>query len=147
MAKGRPRKPLAELRLMGGFRPARHAERLGEPQFDGQPVKPRGLDKEASKLWDAIVPQLVARQVVREIDSAILTMTCQIWGLYRQSVEAAVANPTDKEIRGAVTAYASQFDRLAAHCGLNPIDRAKLSVPPEKTDGGIEGFARKRDRA
>lgn len=142
--KGRPRKPLAELQLMGGFRPARHAGRVCEPQFDGKPVKPRGLSKEASKLWDAVVPSLVDRRVVTDVDTAILTSMCQLWGLYLAAVTAATADPTSKEARGAVTGYWSAFDKAASHCGLNPVDRARLSVPLKNDEDGIESFSRKR---
>ena len=142
--KGRPRKPITELQLMGGFRPARHAKRINEPQFDGKPIKPRGMDKESSRLWDAVVPQLLARRVVTEIDSAILTSMCQLWSLYLSAVKAATSDPTSKEARGAVTGYWSAFDRAASHCGLNPVDRARLSAPPADDQDSIESFSRKR---
>lgn len=133
---------------MGSFRPARHAKRLNEPQFDGEPVKPRGMDADAGKLWDRIVPQLVKRGVVKQIDTALLVMTCEVWALYRAAMKAAIADPVSKDARCAVLGYASQFDKLASHCGLNPMDRAKLSVPPKSEDeDDIEGFARDRKRA
>ena len=142
--KGRPRKPLAELQLMGGFRPERHAGRICEPQFDGEPVKPDGLSDDASQLWDSVVPHLVARRVVTAIDTSILTTVCQLWGLYLAAVKVATADPVSKDARGAVTAYWSAFDKAAARCGLNPVDRARLSVPPQQDSDSIEAFSRKR---
>lgn len=141
---GRPRKTLAELQMLGVFRGDRHADRLNEPTFAGKPRKPRGLDDVASRLWDAVVPQLVDRRVVTQIDAAILTSMCQLWSLYQRAVVAAADDPTSKDVRGAVTSYWNAFDKAAAHCGLNPLDRAKLSVPPEQDGDDIEAFSRKR---
>ncbi|MDZ4686783.1 MAG: P27 family phage terminase small subunit [Planctomycetaceae bacterium] len=142
--KGRPRKSLAELRLMGGFRPARHADRIDEPQFDGEPVKPRGMDREAGRLWDAIVPELVARRVVRAIDTTVLVSVCELWSLYRKAIKAAASDPTSKDVRTAVIGYWRAFDAAAAHVGLSPTARTRLSVPPADDTEGIEGFSRKR---
>jgi len=145
--KGRPRKTLEELRQMGAFRPARHADRIDEPQFDGVPVKPRGLDPIASKHWDAVVPDLVARAVVKGIDAPALTSMCILWSLFQKSAKKAEADPTDKLVRSAITGYHAAWVRVAASVGLTPADRARLSIrPPEKRDG-ILSFAAERNSA
>jgi P27 family predicted phage terminase small subunit len=132
------------LKLVGGIRPARHADRLNEPQASGVPEKPRGMDKQASALWDKVVPQLVSSGIVKNLDTAELTAMCQLWSLFCKAEKAAQQYPTDKEVRSAVVAYFTAFDKAASRLGMNPAERARLSVPPEPKNDGIEAFARKR---
>src|SRR5437899_2879596 len=119
------RKSADELKLSGQFRADRHADRLHVPKMPGTPAKPRGLDKEAGKLWDSIVPQLVAKGYVAEIDQYLLQSMCELWGLYRVAVKVALADPTDKLARTACLAYFSAFDKAASQCGLIPSERSK----------------------
>jgi len=142
--RGRPRKTLDELRQLAVFRPGRHADRIDEPKFDGEPHKPEGLDPVASNFWDVVVPQLISRRVVTSIDSAALVALCRLWSLFDASATAAQANPTDKAARFATTAYYAAWERAASKLGLNPIDRARLSVPPDDKPTGIEAFAKRK---
>lgn len=144
MAKGRPRKTLEQLKTLGVFRPDRHAGRVLEPTAAGQPVKPRGLARDVSAVWDRIVPQLVAMRTVKEIDTDAVVAACETWVLYRRALRQAMRDPCDPSIRTAVVAYLAAWDRAAAKLGMSPIDRAKLSVPPEVKADGIDAFARKR---
>lgn len=144
MARGRPRIPLERLKLVGSFRANEHAGRLNEPQMAGVPVKPRGMSKEVSAVWDRYIPQLLAMRTVKEIDTDAVVAACEMWVLYQKAHRSAMRYPTDKEVRGAVVAYYASWEKAAAKLGLNPIDRAKMSAPPEPKPEGIQAFVRKR---
>jgi len=144
MPRGRPRIPLEKLRLVGSFRTNEHGDRLNEPQASGEPVKPHGMSREASAEWNRLVPLLLAMRTVKEIDTQAVVAACEMWALYRKAFRQAMKYPTDKDVRGAVVAYLASWDKAASKLGMNPVDRAKLSVPPEAKKDGIEAFARKR---
>lgn len=143
---GRPRKPLQSLVLTGQFRADRHAARATEPQLDGVPVKPLDLDSLASALWDDVVPQLVEAKVLKAADQHAAATCCRLWSLLCRSIEAAADNPVDKELRSAVVAYHSAWDKAAGRIGLLPTERAKLSEG-KPVFVGVSQFARNREAA
>lgn len=129
MKAGRKSTPTADLKIHGTYRRDRHEDRADVTPPSGQPVRPETLDTIEGGLWDQVVPELVRKQMVGESDTAELVCMCELWGLYRNVVAKAKAAPTDKEIRCAVTAYFTAFDRLAAKFGLTSADRAGLKLP------------------
>ena len=94
--------------------------------------------------WDRLVPLLLAMRTVKEIDTQAVIAACEMWALYRKAYKKAEKYPVDKDVRSAVVAYLAAWDKAASKLGMNPVDRAKLSVPPEPKKDGIEAFARKR---
>jgi phage terminase small subunit len=144
MSRGRPRKPIQQLLDLGIFRGDRHAARLNEPKAAGVPIKPKGMDRIASAFWNRLLPRLLASKIVKEIDTEAVVSACELWALYCKAKRRAMKFPCDKDIRSAVVAYWNAFDKAAARLGMNPVDRAKISVTPEPAPGGIDGFARKR---
>lgn len=131
--KGRPPKTTDRLKLHGGYRADRHGER-NEPVATGEPIKPEFGDewKEASAHWDDVVPGLIANGTAKAQDAPSLRVMCELWQFLRRSMSAAVAEPTDKELRCAVTSYKQAWETLAAKCGLTPSDRARLNIGKEK---------------
>jgi len=129
---------------MATFRPGEHGDRLLAPKMEGAPEKPAGMDRDAARLWDLIVPQLVESKIVKRIDSTALRAMCEMWVLYRKAFTLAKVDPCDKDVRGAVVAYWSAFDKAAAHLCIPPSERAKLCIPPEAPKDGISAFTRKR---
>jgi phage terminase small subunit len=136
----RQRKPLSELKLTGAYRADRHGGRTDAPKMEGLPVKPAGLDRDASALWDQTVPQLIEKGIVFQIDTAALTAMCELWSLYRKSLRSAKKKPLDKIIRSAVLGYWQAFNVAAGRCGLTPGERAKLP----STDGRQGNSAKSR---
>ena len=141
---GRPRKPLQTLVMNGQFRADRHAARATEPQLDGVPSKPADLDEVASGLWDSVVPQLVTAGILRQADESAAATCCRLWSLLCRSMDAACDNPVDKEMRSAVVAYHSAWDKAAGRIGLLPTERAKLSHGTPVLVG-VSQFARERN--
>lgn len=143
---GRPRKPLQTLVMTGQFRADRHAERALEPQLDGVPAKPDGLDAVASAFWDSVVPQLVEAKILKQADEYAAATCCRLWSLLCRSIDAAAENPVDKELRSAVVAYHSAWDKAAGRIGLLPTERAKLSAG-KPVLVGVSQFTRNKQAA
>ena len=144
---GRPRKPTAQLKLEGKYRPDRHGGE--EPQPDGLPKKPRGLPKNASKFWDSTVPRLVELGLATDLDSCMLTQLARWYDVYQSCMDAYEKEGLRHQMVSAGTAW-KQFDALAAKFGLTPVDPAKLRgtvdiTPPrrvayrDRSTGEIKG--------
>jgi phage terminase small subunit len=141
---GANRKPLATLKLTGGWRADRHGSR-NPPQFAGEPEPFCELKGEAERFWRTVVPKLVGSKIATTADSVELTRLAQLWGLYSLALESAnIARlaALDKNVRMAVVQYGREFGALATRFGLNPSARESLSVPL-----GGEQIVRKRDRS
>ncbi len=141
--RGPPRKPTELLKLHGTYREDRHATR-GDQQAPAAPLtKPKGLSATASQLWDQIVREYQARNLLGEIDQAVLQSCCEMWSFYRAAAKRAAKEPTNKDARLAVTQYFAAFNRAALQFGLTPAARANMQIEVKQTAPQPE-FARKR---
>ncbi len=141
--RGPPRKPTELLKLHGTYRDDRHAKRGDQTPPANPLTKPKGMSAAASKLWDQVVREHEARNLLGEIDQAALQSCCELWGFYRAAVARANKEPTNKEARIAVTSYWAAFNRAAVQFGLSPTARANLEIEKKPTDTPA-AFARKR---
>lgn len=142
MKSGRKPKPTHTLKMTGAYRKDRHAGRGDALPHVSQPVKPEDFGETESQLWDQVVPDLIRRGLVGELDTAELRSMCELWGLYRASYAMAKLAPADKEIRCAVTGYWGAFNRVASKFGLSPPDLAALKAPAPDAKKGIATRAR-----
>jgi P27 family predicted phage terminase small subunit len=133
-ARGRPRKPVADLMLEGRFRSDRHGEVSATWQPDGVPTQPTWLSEDAAQLWADLVPPLIARGIATAVDAPELASLCDWWSRYRQAsrlLDDNGANSGDpayyRHFLQASTAW-KNFTAVAARFGLNPSDRAKLRI-------------------
>jgi phage terminase small subunit len=112
----------------------------------GEPLKPRRLPSDVARVWDEIVPGLVALGVVAEIDTTYLVMLCEWRALYRRYMaQLAKLKDGDKRVAQLTTLAAiaqDKADKIGAKFGLSPKDRDKLRVPQKQDDGGV--MARRR---
>lgn len=141
---GRNPKTTAEHLAAGTYKPCRHGKRMDTKESEStRPTKPRGLPKEAAKLWDAVVDYLLGRGVVDSIDATELEMMCRLWNLTRAALAIAEKDPTNKNARVAATAYATRFEAVASRFGMTPVDRARLvmrDVEKKETSGKARFF-------
>lgn len=100
-------------------------------------MRPGTFDATEAALWDQVVPDLVGRNLVSAKDTAELVSLCELWGLYRKSVALAKDDPTNKEVRCAVTGYWAAFDRVASKFGLSATDGANIKAPKGETAKGL----------
>lgn len=128
MPAGRPRKPIAQHERDGTFNVTRHsARKLRTPTFDGQPEKPKGMSKDAQKLWDYLVPRLAEKGVATDIDVPVLEQLCWWWARLKK-LQRKRKGTDDYQFDCRLAMTSKQFHALAAKCGVTPIDRARLEV-------------------
>lgn len=133
MPRGRPRIPRAVLELTGGYRPHRHDGRQ-EPQPEGLPRKPRGLDRVASKHWDVIVPQLVKLGLATLLDESTLAAMCRWYSTWHAVDKQLQEEVNNQAVMAANTAWKAYYS-IACKFGLDPQSRANLNgKPPESID-------------
>lgn len=123
MPGGRPPTPTALLKVHGGLRDDRHADRDREPQPEGDALMLAALDGEALACWKHLWPRLTQLGLATELDSHELTAMCQWWAKY-QKYQAATTDDY-RSHNMAATAY-KQFRTIAAKFGLTPTDRVGL---------------------
>jgi P27 family predicted phage terminase small subunit len=124
---GRPGKSAEQHKAQGTYRASRHAKNTGLP-IDGEPKKPRGLSKDERWLWDQVMQAYAGKNVLVELDTALLQSAAELWSLYRASLKEAKKNPCDKICRVAVISYWATFERAASRLGLDPAARARLLI-------------------
>jgi phage terminase small subunit len=79
MAGGRPRTPTKVLQLRGTHRRDRHGDPAAEVQFETLkelPPHPGFFDEIAEYEWYRIGPELVAKELLTEVDLAAFTLYC-----------------------------------------------------------------------
>lgn len=146
MTAGRPRKPVNELKLHGGYRPDRHGDR-SDPECVGVPVKPPDMDQEAEWLWDFVVDELTANGTLKRVDTPALMCVCDLWAKYRKVSKAADGDPGDKDLRCSLTAYYGAYQTAASKIGLSPVDRTRVKSESDSGPKGLSASARKRTPA
>lgn len=137
MKTGRKPTPTADLKLHGGYRNDRHAGRADAAPPDGFPVKPDEFGEVESALWDRVVPILVRRRIVGELDTPQLVSMCRWWRHYQTCDELLDIDPTDKNVGVRAVAYWTAFDRIASKYGLTAADMAGLKVPKESNKAAV----------
>lgn len=109
------------------------------PTPTNAPKKPRQLSKEASKLWDKLIPQLEALALATAIDETMLVGLVNWWARYNQA-ESNLAGVTDLSTTqgaralNAVKVCWSEYRRLAELFGITPVARSSIHVEPPKQD-------------
>ena len=145
LAKRGPRPtPKAILKLRGSRRDGYLPD---QPEAaPGTPVKPDYLEKDASAMWDQLVPQLLKLGVLSNIDGVILAELCEAWADLRACkrfvkkhgrtykvtkiqfgkvvTEGSKLWPQTREIAHLRTFIL----RSCAEFGLSPSSRTRLSV-------------------
>lgn len=97
---------------------------------EGVPLKPRGLPRLASRVWDELEPHIVQWGAC-EGDSVMFAEMCRLYASYRTAHGKGNVNTAMK--------YWNAFKQIAASFGLTPADRAKLEVKGAGSDDDREG--------
>lgn len=86
MSRGPAPTPTKVLESRGSWRASTRKGEFTPPP--GEPQKPPDLSPEASRIWDFIVPELVATGILSKIDSIMLTLFCTTAALWWKEKEA-----------------------------------------------------------
>lgn len=123
---GRPRKPLASLKLSGSFRRDRHGDR-SEGDFEpGVPTMPAGLTGTAAWLWQLVVDEF-PQHGLNELDAPMLEALTDWWIVY----QSAMVDAKQGDYRACMMAAVAfkQVTTIGAAFGLSPVARAALKLP------------------
>jgi phage terminase small subunit len=140
---GRPAQDAETLRLHGNFRADRHKNRGVRPRFAGEPRPMSLLCPDAAAVWSELVPPLIKSGLVCELDSAMLSMLCDMVSLYRiairQQLELGPATQPGRRAGASAATAATFIKDLASRYGLDRQSREKLLVAPDtETPDDIE---------
>lgn len=123
---GRPRKPLEEHEQDGTFREDRHGDRRNEVKFDGEPVKPRGMSKDASEHWDFIVPQLVSKGRAKLVNTPALLALCNCWANYCKAERSKPIPGQGRARQMEINGYLREWRDMARDFGMTPVSNTKI---------------------
>ena len=82
------------------------------------PDKPPGLEPEAERLWDAVVPELERLRLLSRLDGVTLEILCRTYALWRQH-DGSTGYP----------ALTTVLAKLARDVGLAPAARQRMTAP------------------
>ncbi len=127
-----------EVKIAGGtLQPYRDGAKDELVMAKGKVEMPDDLEDEVREVWEAIVPDIIALDVVRTIDVHQLVDMCRWRALWEKwfaellAMDIAKANVDEKLIarllRG-VDMASDKFFRISQLFGLSPSDRTKLRL-------------------
>lgn len=116
----RPRTPTAVLELKGSFKKDPQRRRDGEPVVKG-PIgnAPDHFNEDELIVWKEVT-ETAPRGVLTEADRLTVEALCSLYAAFRADrFEFPIAK-------------IARIQNMLGTLGMNPADRSKLSVPPEK---------------
>jgi P27 family predicted phage terminase small subunit len=145
MARGRPRVPDEQKKAAGTYRGDR--ANLNAPVYPvAAPERPAWLSEQAAAAWDSLIPILLDKRVLAEVDLGVAASYCMMLGELRINAEVLKTEPRYYKVNGltkehpagkALRDLGNKIRLLASELGLSPAARAKVSaVAPELRDHG-----------
>lgn len=141
---GRPRKTPMEKIVSGTYELRDHMVVPQLKPLDGVPLPPDHLSPVAKQAWVYIGNQLHEMGVLTSADGILVELLCETYSRMRQAQRAidehgSLTYNTGRAIKplpevAIVTECTKMMHSLMSKCGLNPFDRARLSLP----DSGVD---------
>ena len=130
-----PSKPIADHVLAGTYRKDRHGERAdGHISTDPLPDPPDWMTEEAKAEYNRVKDAFGDTGILTCLDASSLAIYAQLWA---RLVEAERADP----YVAPPAAYFAAFTAAAGRLGLDPQSRAKLRMPPKKSNASLDPWA------
>jgi P27 family predicted phage terminase small subunit len=140
---GRPPKP-THLKILEGEREDRINR--NEPQPSEGVIEPTApLSPAAQKVWDRLVPDLVAKKVLTPWDLDQFVVFCNSVGIYHECHELMGSNYLDTGAAGGVIKSPywqimrdcqATMTQIGSRYGLTPSDRARLKIDAQEAPAG-----------
>ena len=154
MPAGRPPLPTKVLQMRGTFRADRHGDPKNEIRFaplKALPPAPGFLDDVAVYEWNRVGPELVANELLREVDLADFTFYCtnvarvvaceKIIKIKGMTITTPAGFEQARPEVGEARRCAAEVRKFAAEFGMSPSSRARVRVPTPKADAPSNPFA------
>ncbi len=143
-----PRRRPAKLRLLGGTGPGRDSggrRVAAPPPFRRMPPdQPSDLTPAAAELWSSIVEEFGRLDLLRPVDAAALTMTCEAFATWKAAHDLVVregplgVNSQGRVVHPALKAAldaSREFRSWSACFGLSPSDADQLGANVKAAPG------------
>lgn len=103
--------------------------------YDGGPVKSKGMSEEQSAAWDEIVGRL-PQEALRRCDSYLLFELSGYVVASRKIMEQWLLDPADPGIAKVKNQITQKLQSLSGLFGLSPADRKRIQIatPKEEED-------------
>ena len=108
------------------------------------PEKPSMLNEYASAEWDKITPELAKLGLLTKIDSASITIYCQLYGQWVDAnlrllkdglmVNSRDGNPYQNPYLGISNKIIEKLQKLLCEFGMTPASRSRIKVDLPKKD-------------
>ena len=122
----RPRKPTANLELVGAFKRNPNRKREGEPVSDESATAPKTLSENGRKAWDFMVETAVPG-VLQKMDSAYLALTAEALGECWYGEKPSIPD-------------LQRVGNMLVRLGMTPTERSKVVVAKKKTENPFAKF-------
>jgi len=137
MPRGRKAKPSVLKKLTGN--PGKRKLNQLEPAFEVSiPDAPSHLDEIALTEWNLLTQELAAKQVITQVDKAILALYCETWsewimlGELLKDQAVMKTYPTGAEylnlLIGARRSARQELKQYASELGITPSSRTKVKM-------------------
>ncbi len=137
MTRGRKPQPSPTRTLRGN--PSKRGRNHAEPQFEAAaPPPPEFLDAAALLEWDRLTAELAARQVITQVDMAILAIYCHTWSELQDLV---MQSKTEQRYLDTETGYKyknpifadiaklrKELQTYSAELGITPSSRSRIKT-------------------
>lgn len=138
MPRGRKPTPSATKRLRGN--PGKRKVNTSEPTYEvAIPDAPSNLDEGALTEWNLITQELAAKQVITQVDKAILALYCETYSEWIMLGEMLKENPTVIKtyptgaeyvtlLLGARRSARQELKQYTTELGITPSSRTKVKM-------------------
>jgi len=132
--------PTSQHAAMGSWRAK---VRGNEPRPDGVgvPPCPSHLTDDAARVWSEMAPRLESCGLLTGVDVAAFERYCRTYAVWRRAIaEIELGESVDRLDVAKVHHLDDMLRRLERSFGLNPADRADMSVSEKKKANGKSRF-------
>lgn len=119
-------------RLHGQFDPS---------EYDGGPVKSKGMSEAQSEAWDEIVARL-PQEALRKCDSYLLFELSGYVVASRKIMQEWLLDPSDPGLAKIKNQITQKLQSLSGLFGLSPADRKRIQIAtPKEEEDELSEFA------
>lgn len=151
MTKGRPRKPVEQLKKQATYRDDRHSQKIEVfsnddviqfPRTSEIPEIPLSLQDPGKALWEKVFNS-PAKDWIQSSDMPIVELACMQTDMLAMAHSRFEATKDPADMRSANQCLA-ELVKLMSLLGLSPSDRARMGIQVAKTASTLQNMMAKR---
>lgn len=102
-------------------------------EYDGGPIKPKGMSQEQVLAWDEILGRL-PQEALRKSDSYLLFELSGYVVASRKIMEQWLLDPADPDLAKVKNQITQKLQSLSGLFGLSPADRKRIQIATPKQE-------------